>query len=356
MFFILSFCFDLFIGDPRTKVHPVVIIGHFSNFLSRYFLIFAKNRKNALLFLGLLLLVCTIIVSLGLVSILFFVVKQVVNTVDLYILSLKSPESILKIFLAFFASLSFSYRSLVEHALSVKKSLEKGTLQEARDCVSRMVGRDTENLNREEVRRAAIESTAESFVDGFVSPLFYAFMGIVYAILFSTGNMLYDDKNVSVYFFAVLGMYFYRSVNTLDSMVAYKNKKYLYFGRASAYMDDLLNYIPARLSVFFVFLSSAILRLDTKALVATVLKDTSNYESPNAAYPQAAFAGAMNISLGGTNYYEKRISKKGKLGLRSKREELADKHIQLGTKIYLCCCFFCILFFSLLFYLLVFLY
>ncbi|MCB2147942.1 MAG: adenosylcobinamide-phosphate synthase CbiB [Deltaproteobacteria bacterium] len=183
-----------------------------------------------------------------------------------------------------------SARSLADAALAVGKALGESGLSAGRQAVSMIVGREVDRLDEKGVTRAAVETVAENLVDGFVSPLFFAVLGG-----------------------APLAMA-YKMVNTLDSMVGYKNDRYLLFGRFAARMDDVANFIPARLSVPFIALAAQLLSGRGRAAMNTACRDGRAHASPNAGYPEAAFAGALGMWMGGPNHYHGRIVEKPFIG------------------------------------------
>jgi adenosylcobinamide-phosphate synthase len=224
----------------------------------------------------------------------------------LYILELLHP-------LAGFAGgavlLSFAItpRSLAEAGREIKDYLLAGDLVQARTKVGWIVGRDTDSLDEAGATRATVETVAENIVDGIVSPLFYAAIG------------------------GVPLAFLYRAVNTLDSMVGYKNEKYLHFGMVAARVDDVFNYIPARLTGLLIIIAAFILRYDAKGAMKTILRDAAKHPSPNSGIPEAAVAGALGIRLGGLNYYGGVASFRAYMGEPYK--PLVAKHIQQTTQL-----------------------
>lgn len=181
---------------------------------------------------------------------------------------------------------ALSIRSLDKEAKKVIRYLAQGSLAEARQQVGLIVGRDTAQLNEKGVARAVVETVAENFVDGVVSPLFWALVGG-----------------------APLAMAF-KMASTLDSMVGYQNERYRRFGRVSARLDDILNYIPARLSIFLIAAAAQWLSGRGRPSLMTAIREGSHHASPNAGYPEAAFAGALAVKLNGPNmYHGKRVNK-----------------------------------------------
>jgi len=183
-----------------------------------------------------------------------------------------------------------SSRSLAVAALAVGKALGESGLNAGRQAVSMIVGREVDRLDEKGVTRAAVETVAENLVDGFVSPLFFAFLGG-----------------------APLAMA-YKMVNTLDSMVGYKDDRYLLFGRFAARTDDVANFIPARLSVPFIALAAQLLNGRGRAAMNTAFRDGRAHASPNAGYPEAAFAGALGMWMGGPNHYHGQLKEKPVIG------------------------------------------
>jgi len=181
-------------------------------------------------------------------------------------------------------------RDLDVEAARVLGRLEAGDLIGARAMLAQIVGRDTEELGEPEVLRAVLETVAEGLNDGIVAPLFYLALG------------------------GPVGMAAYKAVNTLDSMVGYRNERYRQFGCVAARMDDAANYLPARLTTVLVWLAAGVLRYDARRSVRVTLRDARRQPSPNAGYPEAAVAGALGVRLGGTNYYGGVASAKEFLG------------------------------------------
>ncbi len=181
-------------------------------------------------------------------------------------------------------------RSLDVEAALVLRRLEAGDLDGARQMLARIVGRDTARLEEPEILRAIIETVAENLNDAVVAPLFYLALA------------------------GPLGMAAYKAANTLDSMCGYRNERYRLFGWASARLDDVANYLPARLTAGLVWLCALLLRYDVRRSVQVTRRDAHRQPSPNAGYPEAAVAGALGIRLGGLNYYGGVASLKPYLG------------------------------------------
>lgn len=187
--------------------------------------------------------------------------------------------------------LSASCGKLLEkESMHVFDRLKNGTLDEARYAVSMIVGRDTQSLSKEAIIRAAVETVAENTSDGVVAPMFFMAIG---------GAPL---------------MFLYKGINTMDSMLGYKNEKYLYFGRCAAKLDDLANYVPARLSAWLMILAAPFVRLDAKEAMRIYKRDRRNHASPNSAQTESVMAGALHIQLAGDAWYFGKLYKKPTIG------------------------------------------
>lgn len=259
---LLGFCIDLLLGDPRWLYHPVQAIGslisHLEPPLRRAF-------PQRLRLAGAVLVIAVVAIT------------GIVTGGVLFLLSRLHPvagfvgETIV-------CWLILATKSLRTESMKVVKALETGTLDDGRKAVSMIVGRDTEHLSEEEVLKAAVETVAENASDGILAPLLFA------AVLGPVGGMCY------------------KAVNTMDSMVGYKNDRYLDFGRAAAKVDDVLNFLPARISGFLMCLA-AYLGFDGKNAFRIFFRDRKNHASPNSAHTEAACAGALGLQLGGTHDY-----------------------------------------------------
>ncbi|MDR2551344.1 MAG: adenosylcobinamide-phosphate synthase CbiB [Desulfobulbus sp.] len=201
-----------------------------------------------------------------------------------------------------------SARSLGQAAMAIHRSLAKGAVDQARSEVAMIVGRDVENYQAGDIARATVETVAENVVDGVLSPLFFAAIG---------GAPL-----------AVV----YKMVNTLDSMVGYKNPRYLLFGRVAARIDDVANFIPARLAALLIGLAARLCPgLNARRALITAWREGSHHASPNAGYPEAAFAGALGVCLNGPNYYHGVLVDKPYIGVGLGAVEIG--HIPLACRL-----------------------
>ena len=269
----LAFLFDIILGDPRWLPHPIRWIGKWIEAWEPYF----KKLTFSLICSGYLfaltLVFGTFVITWG----------------TLYIAKTIHPYFyiIMQIVLVYY---TLSVKSLRSAAMDIYKTLKSGKLQEAKYKLSYIVGRDVESLDERAVMRGTVESVAENLVDGVVSPLFFATLGG-----------------------APLAMT-YKMINTLDSMIGYKNEEYREFGRCSARLDDVANFIPARLSVPIITLATIIIKGAWREAFITAIKEGRNHHSPNAGFPEAAFAGELGVTLGGPNYYRGNVVDKPYIG------------------------------------------
>ena len=262
---LLGFCIDLLLGDPRWLYHPVQAIGwlivKLEPPLRRAFPDSDRGQVRAGVALVILVVGITGLVSGGVLW----------GLHRLHPMAGFAGEVIL-------CWLILAAKSLRTESMKVVKALETGTLDDGRRAVSMIVGRDTEHLSEAEVLKAAVETVAENASDGILAPLLFA------AVLGPVGGICY------------------KAVNTMDSMVGYKNDQYLYFGRAAAKLDDVLNFLPARISGFLMA-AAAFLGFDGKNAFRIFFRDRKNHASPNSAHTEAACAGALGLQLGGTHDY-----------------------------------------------------
>lgn len=268
---ILGYIIDIVVGDPYWFPHPVRFIGWLINTLEKGVRKVTKSDRG-LKIGGVFLLILTA----GITGAIMWTILWALSIVG---------EVYLFVGQVFFSWLILSTKCLAFEAKMVYKSFDGG-LEAARKRVGYIVGRDTDNLTEEEVVKATVETVAENTTDGIVSPLIYLLIGG-----------------------PVLGMMF-KAVSTLDSMVGYKNEKYLNLGWASAKFDDVLNYIPARITGFIMVAAAFICKLDGKSSYKILKRDRRNHKSPNCAWSESAAAGALQIQLGGThNYFGKSVYK-----------------------------------------------
>ncbi len=209
------------------------------------------------------------------------------------------------VFNIYFIYTALAARCLGDESLKVYRILKSGDLDAARRQLAMLVGRQTENLNEKEIIRGAVETTAENTVDGIISPMVYAVLGSFFAL-------------------GAPFAYAFKAINTLDSMVGYTNDKYINFGWASAKLDDLANFIPARISGLIIPIAALLCGKSFVKSFRIMRRDRRNHKSPNSAYPETAFAGALGIRLGGSSIYFGKVVVKPTIGDPDKELELKD--------------------------------
>lgn len=281
---LIGYCADLVIGDPYFLFHPVRWIGNLISFLEKHFNKGTpKNRKiKGIIFV---LLVISISFSVPLLLLVLAFKIHVILGIAL--------ESFMIFQIMATKSLDFETRK-------VYKALMAKDLTLARKEISYLVSRDTKEMSEEDIIKAGIETIAENLADGVISPLIFICIG---------GGPL---------------GWLYKSINTMDSMVGYKNERYEDFGWAAAKLDDLVNYIPARLTALFILIAGLFLRLDLKNGIRILKRDRRNHSSPNSAYPESAVAGLLKIQLGGKATYFGKTSLKPTMGDAIKPIEISD--------------------------------
>lgn len=256
---LLAVLVDITFGEPWAKIHPVVYMGRtiqfFKDLLSKY------NNKQS----GVLLTALVLIIFLSIYGVILEASKF-----NYFIYILVS---------ALFLSTTFAIKSLITSVMNVKKNLDI-ELNKARNSISYLVSRNTTNLGESDIISAAIETLTENLTDSVTAPIFYVFI------------------------FGVLGGVFYRVVNTLDAMVGYKDPENINIGWFPAKLDDILNYIPARITGFLVVIAALFLRLDWKNSYKIMMRDARKTPSPNSGFPMAAAAGALKIQLKKQGYYQ----------------------------------------------------
>lgn len=274
---VLAFLLDLILGDPVFLYHPVRAVGLLIAGLERVLRkIFGKSEVSLGIAGGILwiLVCCTTFVAAA----------------GALILAEKIHPAISFAIEVFLCYQLLAASSLRKESMKVYVKLKEGNLPGARQAVSMIVGRDTERLTEEGVIRATVETIAENTSDGVIAPMFYMLIG---------GAPL---------------MLLYKAVNTMDSMIGYKNERYLYFGRTAARMDDVFNFIPARLSALLMTAAACLCRLDGKKAWQIYLRDRHNHASPNAAQTEAVCAGALGVQLAGNAFYFGKLYEKPTIG------------------------------------------
>lgn len=280
-----GYALDLIIGDPYSFPHPVRYIGKLISIVEKQIRKITSSDKG-LKIAGFFLWFIVVGATFGITTLVLQLFKFnkvayfIVNTILIYT--------------------TLATKCLKDESSKIYKVLKTGDLEKSRIQLSYIVGRDTTNLNEKEIVRATVETVAENTVDGIIAPLFYGFIGG-----------------------APLAMA-YKAVNTLDSTVGYKNDKYYYLGFASAKIDDIANYIPARLGVILLSLGSLFAGFNFKDALKIGIRDRKNHKSPNCAFSEGAVAGALGIQLGGTNVYFGKEVYKPTIGDKTREIEIED--------------------------------
>lgn len=275
----IAFVLDLIFGDPQHVIHPVQVIGKFIELLEKILL-----RKKYKVLAGGILATLTIGITF---FVCFIISKNVKNPVF----------AIIEIYLMYTI---FSINSLAREGNRVYKILKFGDLEVARKELAYLVSRDTGEMDEKMVIRSTMETISENTVDGIIAPLFYMFLGGL-----------------------PLAMA-YKAINTLDSMVGYKNEKYEKFGKISAKIDDVANFIPARISGILIIIASFVLRYDYKKAFEIFKRDRKNHSSPNSGQSESAVAGALGVQFGGTVSYFGKIVEKPTIGDKMKEFDIED--------------------------------
>ncbi len=261
----IAFLLDLLLGDPANLPHPVRYIGKLIQFLESKFLKLEDTSENQQM-MGVFLLIGT------------------VGTVFAFYTALIWVAKIWHPMIGFGIEIFVLYQMLATKCLAFEgmrifKALKNNDLEQARTLIGYLVSRETSEMTEEDIIKATIETVTENIIDGVISPMFFALIGG-----------------------APLGMA-YKAANTLDSMVGYKNDKYTYFGWASARFDDVLNWIPARITGVLVIIAALFTGMDFKRAAFVLIRDKNNHASPNSPFAEAPAAGALRIQLGGKATY-----------------------------------------------------
>ena len=299
---LVGFLIDCLLGDPAGLPHPVILIGKgiaaLETALRRRFPATPEGERAA----GRVLVVCMLILSAVVPAAVLWVCWLLNRWLCFAVCCVMSWQII-------------AAKCLKQEAMKVQKCLEDGDLPAARQQVSMLVGRDTAELTETQVAKAAIETVAENTSDGVIAPMFWMLLGG-----------------------PVLG-FVYKAVNTMDSMLGYKNEKYLNFGRCAAKVDDVANYIPARLSALGMIAAAALTGFDGKNAARIWRRDRRKHASPNSAQTESVCAGALHIQLAGNAYYFGKLYEKPFIGDADREVETADVarscRLMYGTGVFL---------------------
>lgn len=280
---ILGFLLDCAVGDPYNIPHPIKLIGRLIGTLEKLVRKRMKNLRLGGVILGMTVVLLSTAVPLALLLVCYHF-SLIVGIV---------AETVLCCYM-------LAARCLCRESMKVCRAAESGDTEAARKAVSMIVGRDTAVLDRDGIIRAAVETVAENTSDGVTAPLFYMGLG------------------------GAVGAFFYKFVNTMDSMIGYKDEKFADIGRFAAKLDDVLNYIPSRLTAFLMVIAAPIAGLDGRNAFRIWRRDRRNHASPNSAQTESACAGALHLRLAGDAWYFGKLHKKPYIGDDDRPVEPAD--------------------------------
>ncbi len=268
-----AFALDLLFGDPLWLPHPVCLIGNMISSMEKLLRKICRNEFAGGMVLSLVVVSASWTVPFAIV----FMAGKLGGTLAL----------IIEIYMCYQI---LAAKSLYQESMKVYRPLVEGNIPEARRFLSRIVGRDTENLDAEGIIKATVETVAENTTDGVMAPLLFMALGG-----------------------APLG-FLYKAINTMDSMIGYTDEKYLLFGKFAARLDDAANFIPARISAALMILSAFVLGMDAKNAARIYARDRKNHKSPNSAQTESVCAGALGIQLAGDATYGGVLTKKPTIG------------------------------------------
>jgi adenosylcobinamide-phosphate synthase len=268
--FLAAYLLDLVLGDPENWPHPVRLIGRVIEYWEN---VLYQPRVTAGALFWLAVMGATLIGILGVLSIIAIL-----------------PAVAALVLLTYLLYAGLATRSLHRESLRVEKALAQGDLPGARSRLANIVGRETSQLGPEDIRRAVLETVAENLSDGVAAPMFFILL------------------------LGLPGLYLYKAANTMDSMVGYKNYRYRKFGKFAARADDVLNFLPARLTALVMVAAAALTGLSPRGAWRTIRRDAGKASSPNAGWPEAALAGALGVRLGGPSTYFGRVVDKPYIG------------------------------------------
>ena len=274
---VMGYILDLIFGDPYWMPHPVRFIGNLISILEKVIRRFMPKTKRGEYIGGIILTVMVVSISMVIPLVIILMAKSINTYLALTVETFMCYQIL-------------ATKSLKVESMKVYDESEKNDLPSARKAVSMIVGRDTKDLTFSGVAKAAVETVAENTSDGIIAPMIFIAIGG-----------------------APMG-FFYKAINTMDSMVGYKNEKYMNFGRFAAKLDDVVNYLPARISAYQMILSSFFLRYDYKNAFKIYKRDRYNHASPNSAQTESVCAGALDVQLAGNAYYFGKLYEKPTIG------------------------------------------
>ncbi len=300
MILIMALILDLVFGDPHNWFHPVMAMGRaiewLESFLRKVLNISEASEEDKV----------KKRIAGGILVVIELLVFTLIPLVIIHI-SHMFGDNISWAISAFLAYQMLAMKQLKVESMKVFRALQRKDIKGAREAVSMIVGRDTKRLNESGIAKAAVETVAENASDGVVAPLLFMMV------------------------FGVAGGWFYKAVNTMDSMIGYKNEKYRYFGTAAARLDDVLNFIPARVTALFMVIAAAFLNLNWKNAFKIWMRDAKKSTSPNSGQTEAVMAGALGVTLLGDAWYFGKLVKKSEIG--DKLREIEPKDIETANRV-----------------------
>ncbi len=284
---VIGFVLDLLFGDPYFLWHPIRLIGNIIAFTEKILRRIFPVTKRGELVAGAFLVIIVVVLSTGIPVLILGLIYNWNSYAGVFVESIMCYQLL-------------ATKSLKVESMKVYKALSKGALEEGRQAVCMIVGRDTANLSEVGIVKAAVETIAENTSDGSIAPM-------LFMIIAGAG-----------------GGFFYKAVNTMDSMVGYKNEKYINFGKLAARLDDVLNYIPARISAYLMIVSTIFSKFNTKNAWKIYRRDCYNHASPNSAHTESVVAGALEVQLAGDAYYFGKLYPKKTIGDNIRTVECED--------------------------------
>lgn len=284
---VLGFLLDLLIGDPHVLYHPIRLVGNLITVTEKFLRkVFPKTKKGELA-AGVFLVLIVSSISTAVPCLILYGAGRIHTGIRFAVETVMCYQLL-------------ATRALKDESMKVYEKLKEGDLPGARYAVSMIVGRDTQVLDETGVTKAAVETVAENTSDGIIAPMLFMAIG-------GAGPG-----------------FFYKSINTMDSMVGYKNEKYLYFGRAAAKLDDVVNFLPSRIAALLMIAACTLTGLDGKSAWRIWRRDRFNHASPNSAQTESAMAGALGVQLAGDAWYFGTLYKKKTMGDAMRAVEYED--------------------------------
>lgn len=296
---LIALFLDFLFGDPHYRLHPIRLVGDAIHLLTKVLRTVRLNETAG----GMILVLLTLALTLTVYWAVTLFLSRISGTIAL-------------LFDGYVTYSCLALKDLIDHTKRVVDPLKSGDLTEARKAIAMVVGRDVRLLDETGISRAVVETLAENFVDGFISPVFW----------YVVGGILGYALGASPVMWAVSSMLAFKIISTLDSMVGYKNAEYIHFGRAGAKCDDLMNFIPARLALILLFMGTWVCRFNATAGIRIALRDRLKHDSPNAGHAESFMAGALSIRLGGPTSYPHGTIEKPWLG--AENPDASPAHIR----------------------------